>query len=142
MMIAPERGLLRSILDFGTIGILATATHVLVGLGLVHLGLLAPFGANVIAFLVAFAVSYIGHRSYSFRSTAAHRSALPRFLLVALGGLLMNQVTVVVVVHRMMLPYAAALVIIVTVIPAVTFVFARYWAFRRPVEVEQVSIGK
>jgi hypothetical protein len=54
----------------------------------------------------------------------------------------MNQILVFVIVHRMGLPYATALVIIVMLIPALTFVLGRYWAFRKPMDAEHANARK
>ncbi len=122
-------GSLRSIVAFGVVGVLASLVHVVVGLALVRSGLALPFSANIFAFLTAFLVSYFGHRSFSFRAQTAHRRSLPRFFIVAVVGLCLNQIIVYTMVLRMMLPYEAALALVVTAVPALTYVLSRWWAF-------------
>ena len=124
-----RRSLLGSIAAFGAVGLAASLMHVIVGLTLVHTGTLAPFSANIVAFLSAFLISYFGHRRYSFDSSAKHSRSLPRFLAVALLGLVLNQILVWIVVDRLGFAYAYCLVLLVTVVPAVTYVLSRYWAF-------------
>lgn len=123
---------LHSVMAFGAVGLAATAMHAVIGLTLTGLGWLRPFNANIIAFSLAFLVSYVGHRRFSFRSRVAHRRALPRFLSVAAFGLMLNQLIVYGVVTLAGYPYAAALVLLVTVVPAGTYVLSRFWAFRAP----------
>lgn len=118
-----------SLLGFALVGLSATGVHVAVGLILVWSGLFGAFFANVLAFSVAFMVSYFGHHRFSFRSTAQHRSAMPRFLAVAAFGLALNQAIVFGMVDLGHLRYELALVVIVGTVPAVTYVLSRIWAF-------------
>ena len=62
-------------------GLVATAAHYLALVLLVEsVGLTIVWVANTMATAVGVAVSYLGNRSYVFRSEAPHASALPRFL--------------------------------------------------------------
>lgn len=123
----PER--VRSVATFAAVGVLATVTHVAIGLAVTALGAATPFVANIFAFLCAFAVSYLGHHRYSFRSTAAHRHAAPKFLAVGLFGLLLNQLIVAALVNGLGAPYYAALAVIVAVVPPLTYLLSLFWAF-------------
>ncbi len=63
-------------------GLIATAAHYLVLVLLVEgAGVTIVWVANTAATAVGVAVSYLGNRSYVFRSNAPHGSALPRFLV-------------------------------------------------------------
>lgn len=73
-------------LSYALIGGLATGVHYLVLVALVELtdvdaGLAAATGATCGAL-----AAYAGNRRFTFASAAAHRRALPRFLLVAALG--------------------------------------------------------
>jgi putative flippase GtrA len=125
---APRHG--ESVPAFAAVGIAATLVHAAVGLTLESAAALSAFVANLIAFSVAFLVSYFGHRRFSFRSEAAHSRALPRFGAVALTGLALNQMLVLAIVNGGGLPYAVALAVIVATVPALTYVLSRLWAFR------------
>lgn len=127
----PQQGHGRSVPAFAAVGLTATAVHAAIGLTLESLTPLSAFTANLIAFSVAFLVSYFGHKRFSFRSDAAHRRALPRFLAVALTGLALNQAIVLVMVNLMGWPYAVALICIILTVPALTYVLSRAWAFRQ-----------
>jgi putative flippase GtrA len=61
---------IKQLARFGVVGIAAMAVHWLVVMALVPLGLL-PLIANVIAFAVAFNVSYLGHRNWTFAADPA-----------------------------------------------------------------------
>ena len=122
--------LTQSIFAFGTVGLLATTTHVAVGLSLVEAGLLRPFSANLVAFLAAFGLSYLGHRRFTFQSDVRHARALPKFFATAIAGLVLNQSVVYVAVTLLGWPYVAALALVVTVVPVAVYLALRDWTFR------------
>lgn len=122
--------LTQSIFAFGTVGLLATLTHVATGLALVEAGLLRPFSANLVAFLAAFGLSYLGHRRFTFRSDVAHARALPKFFATVIAGLVLNQSIVYVAVTLLGWPYIAALALVVTVVPVAVYLALRDWTFR------------
>jgi len=115
---------------FGCVGVAATLTHFAVGLGLVGAGIATPFYANIIAFLTAFGVSYVGHRRFTFQSTTNHKTALPRFFAVAAGGLILNQIIVYLVVNLLDQSYILALIIVVSIVPVLIYQAGRFWVFR------------
>lgn len=114
---------------FAAVGVVATATHAGAGLGL-HYGLgMAPFWANLIAFLCALAVSFTGQTRLAFPEAEANGAAFVRFSAVATFGLALNQL-IVTATERLGGPYWLALAIIIVTLPAATFLALRYWALR------------
>lgn len=72
---------------YGLCGAAATAVHWIVLIGLVEGTGLRPWWAAAIGAGVGAIVSYTLNRAWTFAgSTAPHRQALPRFLLVAASG--------------------------------------------------------
>ena len=126
----PKGATIRSVATFGGVGILATITHVVIGLSLTEAVGLAPFTANIVAFMTAFLVSYFGHKTYSFKSRAKHAQAAPRFLAVAVLGLILNQLIVFICVNVLGWSYVVALALIVSLVPVVVYFLSRLWAFR------------
>lgn len=121
---------MRQLLWFGLTGAAAATTHLLLVLWLVEGAGLAPLRANVAGFGLAFLVSYSGHRHFTFAGCGSpHHQALPRFLMVALAGLLLNQGLFAVLLSLTPLPYPLALVLVLAVVAALTFVLGRHWAF-------------
>lgn len=80
------RVLLDLLARYGAIGIAATVLYLATASGLRLAGMGAGV-ASTLAYLAACSVSYLGHRSFTFRSRAMHRRAVPRFLVVSLLGL-------------------------------------------------------
>lgn len=121
----------KNILSFGIVGALATVVHAIVAIVLIEMAMLHPFPANAFGFMTGFLASYFGHHRFSFQSDAEHKDALPRFLLVAGAGLVLNQIIVFCVVNLAGLSYYISLAIIISVVPVMTFVISRNWAFVR-----------
>ena len=121
----------KQLLHFGGVGGLAAATHYLVVLLLVGVGL-HPLLANVFAFLTAFQVSYFGHRHLTFADSAAglaHSQTLPRFFLVAVSSFLLNEVMFAALLKYTALPYQLSLGIVLVLVAGLTFVLSRVFAF-------------
>lgn len=95
-------------------------------------GGLPPLLANVVAFHVAFAVSYLGHRRLTFADQPSRtRDSLPRFLTVAYGSFALNEALYAVLLTHTRLDRLAALAIVLVAVAVVTYVSSRFWAFRR-----------
>lgn len=119
---------------FGAVGLAAAGVHLSV-FELLHRywapGLL-PEVANLLAFLVAFGVSFSGHRRLSFPdSRIGLRDSLLRFFGSAGAGLVTNELVFSALLHLFALAALPALVIALLAAAGQTFVLSRYWAFRR-----------
>jgi putative flippase GtrA len=125
-----KRALLRQLFWFGATGAAAAVTHLLVVILLVEAWGAAPLVANAGGFLVAFGVSYLGHRHLTFAAGAVPaRQSLPRFLLVAGLGFALNEGLFALLLATTALPYQAALVLVLLAVAGVTFLLSRQWAF-------------
>jgi putative flippase GtrA len=121
---------IRQLARFGVVGIFALLMHWLTVVTLVPLGI-APLIANVIAFVVSFQVSYWGHRRWTFDAAhVPHRTALPRFLLIASLGFALNELLYFVFLRYTSLGYRVSLLIVLTIVPATTYTLSRRWGFR------------
>jgi len=119
------------LMRFGIVGTTAAIVHFGIVIGLVELGLMQPLVANVVAFIIAFQVSYWGHRRWTFKGTTArHRVALIRLLIVAMTNLMLNQTLFFIALKVIGMPYIAALFVALAIFPLVTFVFGKFWVFR------------
>lgn len=123
----------RQLAAFLATGSCAAATHWGSVLLLVEAGGLAPLHANVAGFALAFLVSYGGHRRWTFAATGlAHRVALPRFLLVAVAGLGLNQSLFALLLAATPMSYPLALLLVLAAVATFTFLLSRHWAFLPP----------
>lgn len=111
---------------FGGVGVLATLVHL--GVAAALLGVwpsASPFLANLVAFLLAFQVSFWGHRHFTFRKDGkAHR-----FFVLALGGFALNNGVLASLLAVSQLDGMTAIVIATFSVPLMVYLAARFWAF-------------
>lgn len=122
---------LKQLSRFGFVGLIATAVHTTVGLGLEYSAEMQPFWANLIAFCCALGVSFFGQTRLTFPNSAADGVAFSRFAIVALAGLALNQIIVWVATSHFDIPYWLSLPIIFCTVPVVTFFLLKFWALKR-----------
>jgi putative flippase GtrA len=119
----------RELIWFAVIGISALLVHFLLVLLLVPQGL-QPLLANVLAYLLAFQVSYWGHRLKTFEAAhLPHSQTLPRFFAVASLSFLLNEGLYYLLLRFTPLDYRMALLLVLFCVAVVTFVLSRLWAF-------------
>jgi putative flippase GtrA len=120
---------------FGTVGLAAAAIHVSMFMAAIELAGFAPMAANFVAFAIAVLVSFFGHFQWTFRGQTAdggwgrRRTALLRFIIVALTGLTLNSLAVYLVVELLVWPYYYAIFLMLSVVPLVVFALSKFWAF-------------
>lgn len=117
------------LMRFGIIGILAALTHYLIAITLTHHDIPAAW-ANLIAFVIAFWVSYFGHRYFSFDvGDISHQQTLPRFILVAVLGFILNESLLLLMLHFTSITMALGLPFIIILTAVFTFILSRQFAF-------------
>lgn len=118
------------IFRFGIVGASAALIHFSTVVFLVQIYAFEPLVANGLAFMVAFQISYFGHRLWTFQhTTQQHRVAFPRLLLVQILNFLANE-TLFYIFLTFHFPYAIALLIVLSVLPIFTFISSKLWVFR------------
>jgi putative flippase GtrA len=123
---------IRRIAWFIFVGCAAAAVH----LGTVVL-LVSGFGwlplvANVVAWLVAFCVSFSGHWHLTFpHSGAPMVRAIKRFFLISLTGFVINEAMYAVLLHFTGTQwYAVVLFFVLLAVAVMTYLLSSRWAFR------------
>jgi len=116
-------------LSYALFGGLATAVHYLVLVALVELadvgaGLAAATGATCGAL-----AAYAGNRRFTFASDAAHRRALPRFLMVAALGAITSAALVFAGTEWFGLHYLVPQVAATVLVLFAGFMVNRRWTF-------------
>ena len=118
---------------FVLVGASAALTHMTVFAFVVFLApTLWPEIANVAGFLVAFLVSFVGHRLLSFQDagTGLMQSFL-RFAATAVAGFVTNEAVFIVLFRVLGLSTWLALICGIVLSALQTFVLSRFWAFKR-----------
>ncbi|MBK5937893.1 GtrA family protein [Halochromatium roseum] len=119
------------IVQFGIVGVSATTTHILVALVLIrHAGML-PLIANTLAYLSAFWISFAGNYLWTFKANTPVWDSMARFFFISGMAFIINTLLLGVLLWGGMQPQWAALSAAV-VVPPVSYLASRYWAFRRP----------
>jgi putative flippase GtrA len=123
-------GAFGQLVRFGIVGMAATLTHT--GVFWLLWGPLALYHApaNILAFLVAFEVSFWGHRRWSFAAGTRRRGTRWRLFAVALLGLGLNMAWGWVAFDLMHAGLPAFVALQIGLTPAIVFVLSRLWVFR------------
>jgi putative flippase GtrA len=107
-------------------------THYLIAIALTQQQITAAW-ANLFAFVIAFWVSYFGHRSFSFNvGEVAHQQTLPRFILVAVFGFIFNETLLLLMLRYTSITIDIGLPFIILLTAVLTFIFSRFFAFATP----------
>ncbi len=117
-------------------GCIAAAVHMMVFVWLVHACPLVPVQLhNAMAFGIAFFVGFVGHRHGSFRCPIDDSQKAPlqrsfwRFLVVALAGLLTNELLFTLLLKRTAASHEFALLLGMMVAAVQTHMLGKRWAF-------------
>ena len=130
---ALARGLrgLPQLLQFALVGGAAAATHLAAVWLLVAGTGLAPLAANVLAFLVAFVVSYNGHALLTFSAAQARGwGTVARFFAVACLSFVVNELLYAAALRWLPWHYVLSLAAVLVIVAAGTFVLSKFWAFK------------
>ena len=116
---------------FMAIGGLAAATHFVCVILLVEATKIAPLFANVIAFLIAFIVSFSGQRLVTFNdSQQALGSSLRRYFLISISSFIANELLFAISIKLFDLPYIPSLACVLVLVALGTYIGSRKWAFK------------
>lgn len=115
--------------SFLMVGGLATALQYLILIALVQLGSADVVMASSIGFAISAIFNYLLNRRMTFRSSRAHTQALPRFMVVACTGLILNALCLSLLHDQVGLHYLIAQVIATIVTLVWNFVLNRLWTF-------------
>jgi len=113
-----------------SVGAVGTALHYVVLLTLVSgFGVAPPIGAMAGATCGAACNYGLNHR-FTFQSDRRHRSALPRFVLMALVGILLNGI-IVKTLTMQTINYLVSQVVATLLILALNFLVSKLWIFNQ-----------
>ena len=115
---------------FAALGAMGTVAHYAVLIGLVEWSLTGPTLATALGAGVGAVVNYLLSRRFAFQSTRAHREALPRFLLVAGIGILINPIALAGLIAVTGWPYLICQVIVTLGLLAANYAIHSRWTFR------------
>lgn len=118
------------LIRFGIVGGSSAAVNFLGVFILVELSPLKPLVANIIAYLIASIISYLGHYNWTFASNAAHQKSVFKFYIMLALNLLLNEALYALFLYVFSLNYQVALVLTILIVPIVTFIASKRWVYR------------
>ncbi|WP_299567657.1 GtrA family protein [uncultured Sulfitobacter sp.] len=125
---SPTRTELSRALRFALIGGAATLVHL--GVAMAALGLGAgAFASNAVGFAVAFVAGLVGHFHFTFGLSGGFARAARRYGVIACAGFAVNNGVLATLKTAGAIPEPVALALSILVVPAGTFLAARFWGF-------------
>ncbi|MCF6777545.1 GtrA family protein [Thiotrichales bacterium 19X7-9] len=131
-MIKPHHIILfKQTFKFGIVGVIAAIVHFIIVSILVHFFHWYPLLANIVAFLIAYNVSYFGHKNWTFHEHGkkiSHTSNI-KFFIVATLSFILNEGLYG--IYLLFIPhYQLALFLTLATVPPITFILSKLWAFK------------
>ncbi len=116
---------------FASVGGLAAFTHFSVMIALVSGLHWPPLSANIIAFTIAFGVSYWGQSRWTFAERQhTTKQTLWRYALTAILGFLINETTLFLGIQVWHWWYVPSLVLAIVLAALSTYLISHYWVFK------------
>ena len=126
----PEMKIHQQFTRFIFVGGAATLAQYALLVLLVRMNMLAPVAASSVGFGVSSVLNYLMNRRFTFDSVRQHRTAVPRFAVVAISGLALNAASMWQLVTVFGQHYLVSQVIATLFTLAWNFVFHRIWTFQ------------
>lgn len=131
MLTTSPSNLIHRLVFFAGIGGTAAVVHLLVVLNLVHFFNIEPLIANLFAFLLAFNISFLGHKHLTFSKLKNEKQlSLPHFFIVAASAGMLNEFIYYMFLQYSNIHYMVALVFVIGLVSMYTFVLSKFWACR------------
>jgi len=121
--------LIERFIKYCTAGSFATALHYAIFLTLIHAAAWIPWKATLLAASIGALAAYILNYQFTFYSISKHQITLPKFLLVAAVGVVIQTLVVAILSQHWQLHYLLAQLIATCIGLIVTFLVNHYWTF-------------
>ena len=119
--------LLKAFIKYGIVGCFATTAHYLIFIILIKFAFWLPWKATFAGATVGAFIAYLLNYKFTFMSRSRHLTLLPRFLCVALLGVIIQ--TSFMMIFSGYLHYFFLQLIATTLALGLTFVLNRFWTF-------------
>ncbi len=120
---------LRQIATFGLVGVAAAVAHYGCLIALVERWQWRPVPATLVGYVAGGLVSYYANRWLTFNTNRLHRSALPRFGIVAGVGFGVTWLSMATLVGGFGMPYVLAQLISTAMVMLWSFCAHKIWTF-------------
>ena len=127
----PSLRLHHRLLYFISFGVTAALIHLGIVFQLVSHVHLHPLIANIVGFLTAFNISYLGHKYFTFSQLEDKKQlSFPHFFIVAASAGTLNESLYFLVLRFTSLNYLFALVLVLGLVSIYNYITSRFWACR------------
>ncbi len=126
-----ETPLFRQIYRFAITGGGTTLIHVMLAISLHEYLSVSAFTSNLIAFLVAWFLSYLGNFYWTFDGLSQHRQTILPFMALSIFGFLLNQSIVAIATLYLEWSLQSALIIVVLTVPLFSFLASKAFIFSK-----------
>jgi putative flippase GtrA len=120
----------RRIVSFGVVGAISTIGYAALAFVLTVNVTMPAWTASGIAYALSSVFSYFCHRRLTFRSTADHRGAVPRFIMSNAIGYGVALLLPMILSDHLHAPPALAILLTIAIVPAVNFFLLGRFVFR------------
>jgi len=125
------RALIKQLVIFGLVGVLATAVHYVIALLAVEFLLLSVYLANIVGYLFAVGVSLFGHGRFTYRKRIDQVVAI-KFACASLATLACTELILLMLGAVWGLPPKISMGIVVCSVPVLSFCINKYWVYASP----------
>jgi putative flippase GtrA len=116
-------------LRYALVGAAGTLAQYVILVVLVEAGWAGVVAASTLGAIAGALVNYALNRRYTFASDSPHVRSLPRFMLVAAAGIVVNAAVLALLERYTALPYLVSQVIATAFVLVAGFVANRTWSF-------------
>ena len=122
--------LLSTFLKYCGAGGVATICHYLIFFSAVINLHWAPWQATILGASIGALVGYYLNYRFTFINNIAHKKTLPRFIIVASSGIMVQALTMLLLTTRWQFHYLFAQLMATAISLILTFFFNRFWTFK------------
>lgn len=120
---------LREFFLYGVVGGLGTAVHYAIMMTLVEVLAVAPVVATGIGCFAGAIVNYLLNHRLTFVSDACHKVALPKFMVVAIIGMVANVWMLYALLELLVIHYMIAQCLVTVLVMCITYTLNKFWTF-------------
>ncbi|MGI9394203.1 MAG: GtrA family protein [Boseongicola sp.] len=117
---------------FAIVGLTVAAFYIVAYSALVNAGL-SKFMANVVAFVFAVLIQYIGQTRWTFRKSLKVRRQWLRFGTMICIGLIYSTLITNHIAQELGWPSWVAAAVVAASLPVINFLIMRFWVYTRPI---------
>ena len=114
---------------FGFVGIFSTTIHLLTVYLILFFTKQSPYIANTIAFMLGFAVSFVGNYYWTFKVSGNLRQSIQRFVIISFSAFCLSTLILTAMLAKQWFTPAVSGALAALIIPVLNFIGSRLWAF-------------